>query len=352
MTTKFKTLVLTLFGAVAAISTPAQTSILSESNLLQSVTVALNVYSEGTPMVTGSGTNHIINGGTLRTKDLIRLVSASGTFKPGDILVRARSVSNTVTTVTNLFPISTTNLIITNLTTNGGPVSNAVVFGGVSNYIGASNLVFGTNIETIGDSNVTFGTNVLAVVEGSSTNALSFTIGTNTTVVATSLTNSSGATTGTNYLFTINALNISATNTNSLGSASWNIYNPNSTPILAPISTNVVFNLYTDDIYTGTNSDSTNLARVIGDDVGRSGIIETGAVDAIRSLVLSNSAMQFKITGFARGHIVRVSLGGSHIVYSRDFNETAAGSGTTNTTSILLDGGITETYFKLLKPQP
>jgi hypothetical protein len=42
--------------------------------------------------------------------------------------------------VANLAPVRTTNLVITNISTNLEVVSNAVLFGGTSNYTGSTNM--------------------------------------------------------------------------------------------------------------------------------------------------------------------------------------------------------------------
>jgi hypothetical protein len=214
MNTRLKLSALALLIAAPALNVHAQT------NLLQQVTVGFTVYSQGTPMITSTETNNVVDTTFFGTEDLIRAVSASGTFTKGDILAHARPV-----------------------TTNG-----------------------------------------------------------------------------------------------TLGTGSWVIYNKGT---ITPISTNVYFDIYTDDAYGGTNR-----AYVHGETIMKDHVIKFGTTEEIRTLVLSNSVWQIKAQGYAHGHLVPVSLGGSDVAYSQDYDWHGNGSGTTtNSDVVVIKGDITENYF-------
>jgi hypothetical protein len=89
MTKKLTIPVLSLLLAATALTAHAET------NLLQSLTMAATVFSQGTPVVTDSGTNNVVNKALFTTKDLIRILSTSGTYQNGDTLVRVVTVTNT-----------------------------------------------------------------------------------------------------------------------------------------------------------------------------------------------------------------------------------------------------------------
>jgi hypothetical protein len=239
MNLKLKLSALALLIAAPALTAQAQT------NLLQAVTVGFTVYSQGAPVTNSSSANNVVDQAFFGTKDLIRAVSASGTFNAGDVLARATTVSN-------------------------------------------------------------------------------------------------GA----------------------LGTASWVIYNKGT---ITPISTNVYFDVHTDDAYGGTDP-----AYVRGVNITGNHVIKYGTTDEIRTMILSNSAWQIKLVGYARGHEVPVSLGGSDVVYSQDYNWSGSGSGTTGdsgnvvngaylspiitssgTTTdsaiVVMVGDVTEGYFKFMK---
>lgn len=242
--------------------------------------------------------------------------------------------------MTNLAVLSTTNLVLTNISTSLEAISSVVLYGGASNYIGGTPLTFGTDIVNYDGTNVTAGTNVAT----SGTNT--FIIGTNTTVVATVLTNQIGEDVGTNYAFAINAIYTVPGTTNTLGAASWAIFNKNTNPQLTPLNTNVLFNIYTARVH----DDGTNLAYVHGEVTGANHVIRYGTTDEIRVMVLSNSIWNIRLTGYAHGHVVPISLGGSDVVYSHNYNWFGNGSGTTtNITADVITGDISEDYFKFLK---
>jgi hypothetical protein len=335
MTKKLKLSAWTLLAAAATVTAQAQT------NLLQSVTVAFTYFSQGAPVPTSTGTNNVVNKNNLTTKELIGILSPGG-FQSGDVLARATPVTNVPVTVTNLSTVSTTNLVITNTNPSlESPALNAVLFGSTSNYIGTTNVTFGTNIVAVDGTNVTMGTNSVTI----GTNVLIPVIGTNTTVTTTILTNAFGNSVGTNYAFVINALVPGQTTTNKLGTASWVIYNPANHGTITPISTNLLFNIYTDTVY----DDGTNLAYMHGENIKKNGVIQFGTTDEIRALVLSNSTWNIKARGYAHGHVVAVSLGGSDVVYSQDYLWDGSGSGVISNTPIVIDGLISEQYFKMLK---
>jgi hypothetical protein len=328
---------LALFATAAAVAVHAQST-----NLLQTVTVEFTAYSQGTPATTANGdVVNIVNHSSFGTKDLISALSASGTVNKGDMLVRETPVTNVVIYVTNLVPVGNTNLVITNISTSLEVVSNDLIFGGVTTYIGNTNVTYGTNIlvidgasVTIGSNTATYGTNVLA-------------IGTNTTVTMTTLTNAAGEITGTSNYFVINALNVTPSTTNKLGTASWVIYNTKTTPKTTPISTNVYFDIHTDNIYGLTNS-----AYIHGETIKANGEIKFGTTDEIRTLTLSNSMAQIRLVGYAHGVIVPVSLGttaSAEVVDSQNYKWTGSGSGviSKDATPAVIDGNITEIYFKL-----
>jgi hypothetical protein len=333
MIKKLKISALALFATAAAVTARADT------NLLQGVTVAFTVYTQGTP----SATKNIVNQASFGTKALIESISASGTVNTGDVLARVTPVTNTVVDVTNLLQVSTTNLVITNTSTSNTNIAYEVIFGGVTNAIGTTNVVFGNNIVAIDGTNVTIGTNTATIGTNSATPLI---IGTNTSVTVSTLTNSIGEVTGTNYAFVINALNPVPTATNKLGAAYWAIFNPKTTPKITPISTNVLFDIHTDEVY----QDGTNLAYLHGEKIKNDGQIESGTTDEIRSLTLSNSTMQIRLEGYAHGSIVPVSLGttlSAEVVNSQDYHWTGSGSGTSNLATMVITGNVTETYFKL-----
>lgn len=212
---------LALLVAAPALTLHAQT------NLLQSLDVAFTVYTQGTPVVTSTGTNNVVNSFFFGSKDLIRAVSASGTFHAGDVLARATPVTNGVTST-----------------------------------------------------------------------------------------------------------------------PSWVVFNKNTIPQITPISTNVDFDTHTDYAY----GDGTNLAFVHGETITRTYELKYGTTDEIRTLILSNSTWQVKLVGYAHGHVVPLSLPGNDLVYSSDYNWKGSGSGTsTNSTVVVMNGTIAETYFKTEK---
>jgi hypothetical protein len=331
MIKKLKLSALALLTGAAAM--PAH----AETNLLQTVSVALTAYAQGTP----SATQNFINQFAFSTKTLIKAISASGTFNTGDLLVRVTPVTNVVVDVTNLTQISTTNLVITN--TSSTNLNYNLTFGGVTTNIGDTNVTFGADVVDIGGgTNVTLGTNTASI----GTNLPALIIGTNTTVTVTTVTNGAGEIIGTNYAFAINALSTVATATNTLGTASWAIYNKKTSPSLTPISTNVLFDIHRDEVY----GDGTNLAYVHGEKIKANGEIEFGTTEEIRTLILSNSIGQVKLEGYAHGRVVPVSLGktaAAPVVYSQNYNWTGSGSGITNDAIVIINGTISESFLGL-----
>jgi hypothetical protein len=232
-------------------------------------------------------------------------------------------------------------LVITNESTSEESVSNYLILGANAPvFIGDTNVTYGTNTEVLDGQTVTLGTNAATV------GANTYVVGTNTTVTTIPLTNGVGNPVGTSNIFVSNTLTNSVSPTNKLGTASWQIYNNNKGhPTLTPISTNVTFNIYTDQVY----GDGTNSALVHGQIVGRNGVIRFGTTDEIRTLVLSNSTWTIKLQGYANGRYVPVSLGGSDVVYSQSYNWFGSGSGTSNSVPVILDGFIDEDFLKELK---
>ncbi len=322
---------LALLVAASALTVHAQ------DDLLQALSVQFTFYTQGPPVANhAGGTNYIAEKQSFGTKDLIRTVSASGTFSAGDTLSR---LTPTPIYVTNLVPVSTTNLILTNISTSTEIVSNALLFGSDSNFIGDTNVTFGTNIVLVGGVSVTIGTNFATV----GTNLPPLAIGTNTSVTTSNLTNAAGYIVGTNYTFVMNEVNI-VTN-NKTGPGAWVVYNTH-TKTTTPISTNVYFDIHTAAVY----SSPTNLAYVHGENIRHNGEIQFGTTDEIRTLILSNSTMRIKLNGYAKGRLVPVSLGGGAVVYSQDYHWTGGGSGIiSNTTPSVITGEITEFFYKLLK---
>lgn len=324
----------------------ATTTAHATTNLLQAVTVAIDFYSQGTTITNASGTNYNVNKGGLGVKDLIKMLSPSNVYDKGDILARATPITNEVVNGTNLTVVSTTNLILTNTSTSLESISNEVIFAGLTNDIGGSNLVFSSSLEVIDGTNVTTGTNTAMVEMGGNVNPLSFVIGTNTTVTTTTLTNAVGEITGTNYAFAINALTSVPSGTNTLGPPSWVIYNPKWSPPITPISTNVYFDIHRAHVYHDTN----NLAYVHGETVGHNHVIHFGTTDEIRVLVFSNASWQIRMQGYAAGRYIPVSLGGNDVVYTQDYGWIGNGSGvSSNATDVVLQGDIGEAYFKFLQ---
>ena len=335
MNKKLKLSALALLAAAAAATANAQT------NLLQSVNVDFAIYSQGPTNIVSGRTNYIVNGpGHFGTKDLIGIVSSNG-FHSGDVLARATPVTNVAVEVTNLVPVGTNVLVITNESTSEEVVSNYWIFNnGSPDYISNNIVTFGTNIETIDGMIVTLGTN------SATAGGLSQIVGTNTTVTTLVISNAAGNPVGSSNIFISYNLETSSTTTNTLGTPSWVIYNSQPKPAITPISTNVYFNIYTDEVYGMTNV----YAIVHGQQITRNQVIKYGTTDEIRTLILSNGTWNIKLQGYAHGHYVPVSLGGSDVVYSQDYTWDGDGSGTTtNSTPIILDGNVREVYFKYLK---
>ncbi|MGD0812878.1 MAG: hypothetical protein ABSA83_04685 [Verrucomicrobiota bacterium] len=336
MKKEIKLSALALLAAVAASTTTAQT------NLLQAVSVGFATYQQGPTNIT-TVTNYLVDKGSFGSKDLVNILSSNG-FQNGDILVRATPVIITGVTVTNLEPGGTNILVITNESTSEEIVSNYLILNtNAPVFIGDTNVTYSSDTEVIDGLTVTLGTNIATV--GTDTNALTLVVGTNTTVTVIPLTNGVGNPVGTSNIFVSNTLTNSVTPTNKLGTASWQIYNKHTKPQLTPISTNVYFNIYTDHVH----ADGTNAALVHGQTVAKNGVIKFGTTDEIRILVLSNSAWNIKLQGYANGHYVPVSLGGSDVVYSQTYNWTGSGSGTSNSVPVILDGFIDEDYLTELK---
>jgi hypothetical protein len=323
-----------------ALLAAAATTANAETNLLQEVSVNFVYYSQGPTNVTSAGTNYIVNGPyRFGSKDLIAAVSSTG-YSSGDVLVRATPVITVPVYVTSLSPVGTNVLVITNTSTSEDAISNEWIFnGGAPVYIGDTNVTYGTNIQTIGGSNVTIGTNIATA--GGSTQI----VGTNTTVTTTVLTNGVGNPVGTSNVFVSNDLETNSTSTNTLGTASWLIYNKNGNPKTNALSTNVYFDIHTDLVYGLTNVD----AYVHGETITKQHVIKHGTTDEIRTLILSNSTWNIKLQGFAQGRSVPVNLGGSDVAYSQDYNWAGNGSGTSNSTPVVIDGNVSEDYFKYLK---
>jgi hypothetical protein len=332
MSTKVKIGMLASAFAVATLSASATT------NLLQSVNVAFTVFSQGPTNVSGNNTNYTVDHARFDTKALIAALSPTSNFVAGEELVRATPVETVPVTVTNLVTNGTITLEFTNTSTSTSSVSNEVIVGGMTYMIGTSNVTFGTNLQTIGGSSVTIGTNVATF----GTN--SFIVGTNTTVTATALTDTNGYNTGTNYVFVSNTLTNSAATTNVLGTAVWDIYTPR-TKTLTPINTNVTFNIYPVHVH----DDGTNIARIHGEVITRNHVVIHGTTDEVRAFVLSNANWNIRLIGYAEGRYIPVNLGGSDLSYSQNFNWFGAGSGTSNTAVVVVEGYVTEDYFKFLK---
>jgi hypothetical protein len=335
MNKKLKLCGLALLAAVAAATARAETT-----NLLQAVTVQFTYYYQGTPGTdTAGNVVNIVEKSSFDTKKLIDDISASGTNKAGDVLVRVTPVTNVV-----LVAVSTTNLVITNTSTSNTNINYDLVYGGTTNPIGATNVTFGTNIAVIDGASVTLNTNTAAI----GTNTPPLVIGTNTTVTVTTLTNEIGVITGTNYAFVINALS-NVPGTNKLGAAYWAIYNSRASQKLTKISPSASFSIDRDRIYTLTNS-----AYISGEVIKKNGVIVSGTTEDIRSMTLSNSTSQIRLNGYAHGRVVRVSLGktaSAPVVKSSDYTWTGSGSGVvggTNNTPIIIEGTIGENYLGLL----
>lgn len=114
---------------------------------------------------------------------------------------------------------------------------------------------------------------------------------------------------------------------------------------MTPLNTNVLFNIYTDDVY----SDGTNVARIHGETVTKNHEIKFGTTDEIRTFILSNATWNIKLSGYASGHYVPVSLGGGAVSASQDFNWIGSGSGTGTNVPVVISGGVSEDYSKFLK---
>ena len=268
-------------------------------------------------------------------------MSSSGTFTNGQELVRATPITNAPVPVTNLTVVATNVLTLTNTSTSTLSVSNEVSLNGDTlTPVGDTNLVFSTNTETIGSNVVTIGTNI--VLAGTNTN-VTYNVGTNTTVTSAILTNAAGVDVGTNYTFISYTLTTSNASTNILGTPSWYIYTPkpHNKGTLAALSTNVLFNIYTDHVH----DDGTNLARIHGETVTKNLLIKFGTTDEIRTFVVSNATLNVKLEGYAQGKYIHVILGGGASSYSQNYNWTGNGSGTSNTTALVITGTIDEDYI-------
>jgi hypothetical protein len=346
MNKNLKLTVLALLVTAAAVTAHAKTT-----NLLQSVTVSLNVYSQGTAVVTTSGTKGVINHSILTTKALIQALKSSGTFNSGDVLVRVTPVPGYVT---NLVPGSTTNLLITNESLVFGTVSNYFIINGDTPGIAISNtpVAFGTNIVVIDDTNVTLGLNTATVGDGTNIGASDLPnplpIGSNTTVTLTTLTNAAGQIDGTNYVFVNNTLDVVSI-TNNPRESSWAIFNKNSDPELTPIPTNILFDIRTELVY----DDGTNRAYMNGEKTNNNGRIGGGSTGQIRTLVLSNGNWNIRLQGYAAGSVENIVVGptSSSFVYCPVDSWTGNGSGTTNnnSTPVIINGSIHESYYAVLK---
>jgi hypothetical protein len=316
------------------------------TNLLQSVEVTFTVFTQGTPVVKNGDTNNIIDKGKFDTKALIAAVSPTSNFVNGEMLVRATPVSNAVVLVTNLVPVWTNILVISNTSSSVDAISNDLIFNSNAPiYIGNTNVTYSTNTETIAGSVVTLGTNVATV--GTNTNAVTVTVGTNTTVTVTVITNAFGFNVGTSNVFVSETITNVPSSTNVLGTASWDIYTPagHHTPAtLTPISTNVIFNIFTDTVH----DDSATNAIIHGETIGKNHVVKFGTTDEIRAFVLSNASWNIRLDGYSQGHYVTVNLGGNDDVYSQDYNWTGSGSGLSNSVPTVIEGGVTENYFKFL----
>ena len=336
MTNKLKISALALLAAAAATAASAET------NLLQEVSVTFQYYSQGPTNVTSSGaTNYTVNGpDRFGTKNLIGILSTNG-FQSGDVLARATPVTNLIVVGTNLVPFGTNTLVITNTSTSEESISNDLILnGGTPIYIGDTNVTFGTNTEVIDGQTVTLGTNMATA------GVLNLTVGTNTTVTTIPVTNGVGNNVGSSNIFISYDLVLTNQSTNTLGTASWVIYNKHSTPQITPINSNVLFEIHTDKVYGDTNVS----ALVHGEQITKQNVVKFATTDEIRTLVLSNGTWNIQLQGFSHGHVTPVSLGGTDIVYIPDYSWTGGGSGLSNGVPIVLDGlGITENYFKFLK---
>jgi hypothetical protein len=331
---------LALLAAAAAATANAQT------NLLQSVSVEFVIYSQGPTNVVSGRTNYTVNdSGRFGTRELIGIVSSNG-YHSGDVLARATPVTNVAVEVTNLVPIFTNIVVISNASTSLEAVTNELsissINGGAFANIGNDTVTFGANTTTnlIDGATVAVGTNTATYGPTSQS------IGTNTTVTTITLTNADGYAIGTSNIFISYNLETSSTATNKLGTPSWVIYNDhNGKPAITPISTNLLFDIRRDLIYGLTNS-----AYVHGETIRSNNVIRYGTTDEIRTLLLSNGVWNIRLQGYAHGRVVSVSLGGTDVVYSQDYTWDGDGSGaTTNSTPIILDGDIREMYFKYLK---
>lgn len=321
------------YAVLAVLAVAAAISAKAETNLLQAVTVDLLYFSQGPTNVNDGVTNYTVNGPIrLDTKYLINALSTNG-YKSGDVLVRATPVTNVTVYVTNLVPTSTNTLLITNESTSEETVSNYLIFNsGSPVLIGNTNLSFTTNAS--GSNSLTvavYGVDML-------------TVGTNATESSVELTNQVGNVVGTSYTFVNNTLNPVATGVNSLGTATWDIYN-SVHHLLSPISTNVYFDIHTDDTYGLTNVP----ARVHGEQVTHQNVIKFRTTDEIRTLVLSNTTVNLKLVGYAHGHLASVALGGGAVGTVQDYSWVGSGSGTITNYPDVLTGGITEQYYKFLK---
>jgi hypothetical protein len=171
-------------------------------------------------------------------------------------------------------------------------------------------------------------------------------IGSNTTVTSLTFTNSSGYVIGTSNIFVINSFTNIPGETTNLGTASWVIYNNNhGHPSITPISTNVTFDIHTDDVH----GDGTNLALIHGETIGKNHVIKYGTTDEIRTFSLSNATWNIKLDGYSNGHYVPVSLGDDVTGYSSDYNWEGSGSGTSNAVPLVIEGSVSEQYSVFLK---
>lgn len=333
-------------SALVLLAAATLTAHAKTTNLLESVSVMLTVYTQGPTVSTSLGTANVLDHFAFPTKTLIQNLKASGTFNNGDILVRVTPYPNYVT---NLVPVSTTNLVISNSSTSTANLTNIVTLGSTTPVnIAVSNLVFGTNIVVIDGTNVTLGLNTALVVSNATTNAQTFVIGSNTTVTTTILTNAAGYNVGTNYAFVIYDLNLVSV-MNLPSQSYWAIYNIGASPVLTPVPSNIHFDLYTDPIY----GDGTNLAYMKnGNIIYRNGLMGDGTDQAYSTMVLSNIDWNIRL----EGNVTIVGVGDVHVgpastyVYlPGSYNWTGGGTGTTtNSTPAIIKGSIHQQFYKLL----
>jgi len=107
-------------ATVSMLLTFASATVHAQTNILQTLSVALAVYTQGDELIHGNPplTNNTIDKAAFLTRALIKAVSASGTFHDGDLLVRATPVTNNAEGIATWEIYNTLNKSLVPISTN------------------------------------------------------------------------------------------------------------------------------------------------------------------------------------------------------------------------------------------